>query len=121
MIDVEAVAPHAERLRKTRRVVFNTHWHHRWGADDYFTAHPVITGPAAKFLVDCGVVLVGVDTPSVDRPPYPAHLELLGAGLLIVENLTNLDSITGDEFELIALPLAIHGRDGSPVRTVAVL
>ena len=121
VIDVDAVAPHAERSATNRRVVFNTRWHHRWGADDYFTAHPVITGPAAKFLVDCGVELVGVDTPSVDRPPFPAHLELLGAGLLIVENLTNLDAITGDEFELIALPLAIAGRDGSPVRAVAML
>jgi arylformamidase len=121
VIDVDAVAPHAEQLRRTRRIVFNTHWHHRWGADDYFTAHPVITGPAANFLVECGVELVGVDTPSVDRPPYPAHLELLGAGLLIVENLTNLDAITSDEFELVALPLAISGRDGSPIRAVAIV
>ena len=36
--------------------------------------------------------------------------------MLIVENLTNLDAIAGDEFELVATPLAILGRDGSPVR-----
>ncbi len=99
--------------------MLNTGWHHRWGSADYFTAHPVITGEAAQFLVDCGVMLVGVDTPSVDRAPYPAHLVLLGNDVLIVENLTNLDAIDGDDFEFIALPLAVVGRDGSPVRAAA--
>jgi arylformamidase len=108
-------------LRKCRRVVLNTSWHRHWGTDDYFTAHPVISGEAARFLVDCGVQLVGVDTPSVDRPPFEAHLALLGSGALIVENLTNLDEITGDEFELVATPLAIVGRDGSPLRALAIV
>ena len=58
----------------------------------------MITGAAAQLLVDCGVELVGVDTPSVDRPPFEAHLALLGDGVLIVENLTNLDAIPGDAF-----------------------
>jgi arylformamidase len=120
-IEAEHLAPHEERLRATRRVVFNTAWHHRWGADDYFSAHPVISGAAARFLVDCGVQLVGVDTPSVDRPPFEAHLALLGNDVLIVENLTNLDAIDGDVFQFIAAPLKIVGRDGSPVRAVAMV
>jgi kynurenine formamidase len=45
---------------------------------------------------------------SVHRAPL-----LLGAGVLIVENLTNLDAIGAD---LIVLPLELVGRDGSPVR-----
>jgi arylformamidase len=45
---------------------------------------------------------------------------LLSAGAVIVENLTNLDAIRGDRFQLIALPLRIVGRDGSPVRAVGV-
>ena len=45
---------------------------------------------------------------------------LLGAGVPIVENLTNLDAIGADLFELIVLPLRLAGRDGSPVRAVAV-
>jgi kynurenine formamidase len=120
-IEIKHLAPYASQLRASRRVVFNTAWHHRWGADNYFTEHPVISGPAAQFLVDCGVQLVGVDTPSVDRPPFAAHLALLGNGVLIVENLTNLDAIAGDAFELIATPLKIAGRDGSPVRALAIL
>ena len=72
-------------------------------------------------LLDCGVQLVGVDTPSVDRLPFEAHLALLGHGVLIVENLTNLDAIPADVFQLVALPLKILGRDGSPVRAVALV
>lgn len=120
-IEVKHLAEWDNKLRVAHRVVFNTGWHHRWGQPNYFTEHPVITGAAAKYLVDHGVVLVGVDTPSVDRPPYDAHLTLLGAGLLIVENLTNLDAIPGDVFELVATPLRITGRDGSPVRAVAII
>jgi arylformamidase len=120
-IDVEHLVEHEAKLRSTRRVVFNTHWHHRWRAENYFTEHPIITGAAAQWMIDRGVVLIGVDTPSVDRAPYDAHLAILGSGALIVENLTNLDAITAEVFQLIATPLAIHGRDGSPVRAIAVV
>jgi kynurenine formamidase len=65
------------------------------------------------------VELLGVDMPSVDQAPFPAHKVLLGAGVLIVENLTNLEAIGADRFELIVLPLKLMGRDGSPVRAIA--
>jgi len=107
-------------LRRTRRLVIDSGWHRRWRAPDYFSAHPVLSGDAARFLVEIGVTLVGVDFPSVDRDPFPAHLELLGAGLLIVENLTGLGELGPGEFELHAVPLAISGRDGSPVRAFAI-
>jgi arylformamidase len=120
-IEREHLAGHESQLCACRRVVFTTLWHRRWGAANYLSAHPVITGPAAQLLVDWGVQLVGVDTPSVDRPPFEAHLALLGHGVLIVENLTNLDAIPVDAFQLVALPLKILGRDGSPVRAVALV
>lgn len=120
-IEPEHLSPYESQLRATRRVLLNTGWHHRWGQDNYFTEHPLITGPAAQLLVDYGVQLVGVDTPSVDRAPYPAHLVFLGNGLLIVENLTNLDAIHDDMVLFIATPLAIVGRDGSPVRALAIV
>jgi kynurenine formamidase len=121
-IDVSALDPYKERIAQLRRVVFNTGWHHRWRRDErYFVDHPVITAAAAKRLVTWGVRLVAVDFPSVDQPPHPAHLELLGNRVVIVENLTNLDQVTCDQFRLIAAPLALVGRDGSPVRAIAQL
>jgi kynurenine formamidase len=119
-IGPEHLRPHERLVRSAGRVVLNTGWHHRWGRPGYFSDHPVLTGAAAELLVAWGVVLVGVDTPSVDRPPFDAHLALLGHGVLILENLTNLDAIGADVFTIAALPLKLAGRDGSPVRAVAL-
>jgi arylformamidase len=104
---------------RAHAAVLHTGWSKYWGAPGYFTGHPCLTADAAQFLVDCGVQLVGLDMPSVDRAPYPAHKILLGAGVPIVENLTNLDAIGADLFQLVVLPLKLAGRDGSPVRAVA--
>jgi len=104
---------------RAHAAVLHTGWSKYWGAPGYFTGHPCLTADAAQFLVDCGVQLVGLDMPSVDRARYPAHKILLGAGVPIVENLTNLDAIGADLFQLVVLPLKLAGRDGSPVRAVA--
>jgi kynurenine formamidase len=109
-----------DTLRRARMAVLHTGWSKEWGSQRYFRDHPRLSGDAAEFLVDSGVELTGVDMPSVDQAPYPAHKVLLGAGVPIVENLTNLDAIGADLFELIVLPLRLAGRDGSPVRAVAV-
>lgn len=131
MVDLRGVSPddiqsrhlelHRAALRETRIVVLHTGWSRRWTGPEYFTGHPCLASGAAQLLVDCGVQLVAVDMPSVDRAPYPAHRILLGAGVLIVENLANLESIGVDRFELIVLPLKLVGRDGSPVRAIAIV
>ena len=119
-IEARHLEPWRGWLRETGRVILHTGWWRQWGTPGYFTEHPRLSGAAAEYLVGCGVRLVGVDTPSVDRPPYPAHLALLGSGVLIVENLTNLSAVRGEIFQLVVLPLRIAGRDGSPVRAIAM-
>ncbi len=121
VIDVADLAAYGNQLRATGKVILKTGWAQRWGEPTYFTEHPVITGEAVQFLVDCGVHLVGVDTPSVDRPPFPAHLVLLDNEVVILENLTNLDAIRAARFQLVALPLKLTGREASPVRAIAIL
>lgn len=118
-IGLEAFAPHAAALRELKKVVLNTRWHRRWGAPGYFTEHPDIVPAAGEFLVGCGVHLIGVDFPSVDLPPHPTHVILLGSGMVIVENLTRLTEIGAERFHLTAFPLPLAGRDGCPVRAVA--
>jgi arylformamidase len=109
-----------EQIVRCGKVVLSTGWAKHWGQPDYFTQHPVITPDAAEFLIDCGVHLIGVDFPSVDRPPFLTHMPLLSHNVLILENLTNLSEIRGQSFRLVALPLKFTGRDGSPVRAVAL-
>ena len=120
-ITEDDLAPLQESLSRTPKVVLNTGWAKNWGQPLYFTDYPALTGGAARFLVDCGIELVGVDTPSVDYSPNDAHFVLLGNDVLIVENLTNLDQIGQALFEFTALPLKITGRDGSPVRAIAIV
>lgn len=120
LIDVAHLKPQEAKIRETRRVVVHTGWSGKWGSPEFFTSHPMFTSEAARFMVDCGVRLVGVDFPSVDRPPFPVHIVLLGSGVVIVENLTNLASVQSEVFTFIALPLKFTGRDGSPVRAIAL-
>jgi arylformamidase len=120
-IDLTNLPNLKEKLHRVRKVVLNTGWARQWGTPGYFTDHPRISGQSAEFLRECGVHLVGVDMPSVDRPPFPAHLALLGGGIVIVENLTNLQAIGEETFQLSVVPLKLSGRDGSPVRAVASL
>ncbi len=119
-ISEQDLAAWGDRLAQVRKVVLRTGWARYWGQPEYFDAHPSISEAAARFLVARRVHLVGIDAPSVDRQPYPAHRILLGAGALIVENLANLDRIVRQVFQLVVLPLKLEGADGSPVRAIAL-
>ncbi|QKY71518.1 arylformamidase [Lentibacillus sp. CBA3610] len=81
---------------------------------------PELDPSAAEFLSGHGVTLLGVDLPSVDPPEskdLPAHHALYRHDIFILENLM-LDHVQSGHYELVALPLAIAGADGSPVRAV---
>jgi arylformamidase len=119
-IEVQHLSGHRAKLEELRKVVLETGWSKQWGRPEYFSDHPVIAPAAADFLVECGVHLVGLDVPSVDVPPFPVHLRLLGHGMVILENLTNLAAIKSETFHLVAAPLKSTGRDASPVRAIAL-
>ncbi|SET38287.1 Kynurenine formamidase [Oceanobacillus limi] len=81
---------------------------------------PAIDPEIAPYLQEKGVLLLGVDMPSVDAPDskeLATHHALYKHDINILENLM-LDEIDAGMYELIALPLAIQGADGSPVRAV---
>lgn len=70
------------------------------------------------WLADQGVVLVGVDTPSVDLPAdkgLSAHTAAAQRDLALLEGL-DLSGAEPGRYTLIALPLRIEGADGAPVR-----
>ena len=74
----------------------------------------------ATLLGERGVVLVGLDTPSVDpfsSKTMDAHHALARHRVAILEGLV-LDGVPEGVFELIALPLRLAGLDASPVRAV---
>lgn len=119
-IERSNLTSYADQLARCGKVVLSTGWAKQWGSAEYFTQHPILTPEAANFLIECGVHLVGVDFPSVDRAPFPTHVVLLSHNVLILENLTNLSAIRANSFQLVAVPLKFTGRDGSPVRAIAL-
>jgi arylformamidase len=82
-----------------------------------FTA---LSPEVAALLGEKGVLLVGMDTPSVDpfdSKTLDAHHALFRGGVAILEGLV-LDGVPEGIYELIALPLRLAGLDASPVRAV---
>ncbi len=93
----------------------DTHDHTEF--DDSFTA---LSPEAAAALVEAGIRLIGLDTPSMDyaaSKELAAHQVLYRGGVAILENI-NLSHIEPGDYELIALPLRIAGSDSSPVRAI---
>lgn len=81
---------------------------------------PVMEEGLPAFLKECGVILIGLDVPSVDQiisKALPIHNELGEVGIHILESLYLAEVPEGD-YELIALPLKMVGADGSPVRAI---
>ena len=75
---------------------------------------------AAEWLVDRGVSLVGIDYLSPDRygdMDFPVHLTLLGAGVLILEDI-DLRAVASGRYRLVCLPIKTHQADGAPCRAV---
>lgn len=86
---------------------------------EYYEKFPEIGEDFAGKAIELGVKIVGMDTPSPDRPPFKVHKLLLGKEILIIENLTNLESLIGlKDFEVFVLPAKLH-TEAAPVRVIA--
>ncbi|HJU67318.1 MAG TPA: cyclase family protein [Gemmatimonadaceae bacterium] len=81
---------------------------------------PVLSVPAVRALLARGLVLLGVDTPSLDgldSKTLEVHKALFSGGAFNLENL-DLRSIDDGEYELVAYPVLIADLDAAPVRAV---
>ena len=77
-----------------------------------------ISEDAARYLVDMGIKLVGIDYLSVEKyhnEGRPVHHILLGVGVVIIEGL-DLTGVPSGDYELLCLPLKIKDGDGAPAR-----
>jgi arylformamidase len=112
-------------IKKGERILFKTVNSPRcWQTDAFVNDFVFVTRDAAQFLVDAGVILVGVDYLSVGSPLDPekamrpdTHQILLGAGLYLIEGL-NLTAVKAGDYNLICLPLKLMDAEGSPVRAI---
>lgn len=73
-----------------------------------------------EYLSDRGVVLMGIDTPSVDHTSskqLSVHHELLKRKMYWLENL-DLTRVKSGMYELVALPIKFMELEASPVRAI---
>jgi kynurenine formamidase len=124
-ITVEHLGAVADAVGKGDRLLLRTDWHKRYGTPEYRDALPRIHVELARWLVEQGVALLGVEPMSVadvnNREELTSvHRVLLGGGVVIVEGLAYLDQIESETIELMVLPLKVLDGDGAPARAVAI-
>jgi arylformamidase len=106
-----------------KRLLFKTRNSRCWlqNNDSFDQDFVALTQNAARYLIDRGIQLVGIDYLSV--APFengvPTHRELLGAGIVVVEGL-NLNGIEPGRYQLAVLPLKIAALDGAPARAILI-
>ncbi|MBV7543237.1 arylformamidase [Acidovorax sp. sic0104] len=109
---------HAVDSTLPQRVLVRTYEHmpqDRW--DGQLAAYAPDT---IERLADLGVLLVGIDTASIDpadSKTLDSHQVIRRRGLRVLENLV-LDNVSEGDYELIALPLKLTTADASPVRAI---
>lgn len=136
LIDVSGRAPHQavtaamleERLATTGDevkpgdIVLIRAWAGEWNAPGFHHA-AALDISAAKWLSARAIKAVAMDLSNIDTLSdmgRPAHLELLGKGIGVMENLTNLDKLSKTRFFFMGIPLKVSGLSGSPIRALAV-
>src|SRR5262249_11122975 len=102
------------------RLLFKTRNSYLWSSKQFVRDYVHLTVDAARYLVQEGIKLVGIDYLSVDKADseeLEVHKELLQAGVIIIEGL-DLREVEAGDYELICLPLKIQSGDGAPARVV---
>jgi arylformamidase len=97
-------------------------WDGEWNGPGFHSAAGLGIS-AAKWLTKHKVKAVGVDLSNADTTgdmSRPSHMQLLGSGIGIMENLVNMDKLSKKRFFFAGIPLRIKGLSGSPIRAIAI-
>jgi arylformamidase len=102
------------------RVLFKTRNTGFLGSPPFHTDYVGLASDAARFLVDRGCRMVGIDYYSICpyRDLKTTHEILLGSDVVIIEGLVLGGIAASGPVEMIALPLRLTGGDASPARVL---
>lgn len=104
-------------------VLVRTGWDRLFGTPEYGYGAPYLATDAVAHLIAAGAALVGIDSLNIDDTESggerPAHSMLLGAGVHVVEHLTNLGALPPSGARFTAAPPAVEGFGTFPVRAYA--
>jgi kynurenine formamidase len=122
--DIEKFEKRYGKIDDGSTVIFHTGWQKNLEKKSYFLKNPGLAISAARYLASKRINLVGIDSPSIDLGKdnkFSVHHILAKNGILVVENLANLDKIHSENFHLIVAPLKLKNATGSPIRAIALV
>jgi arylformamidase len=107
------------RIKGVPRLLLKTDNSEFWKDSEFREDFAALSVEGARFVVEAGVKLVGIDYLSVEKfkGDGEVHRILLDNGVVILEGV-DLSEVEPGEYELICLPLKIKGGDGAPVRAL---
>lgn len=125
LIEPEDLGTVSGRFEPGDSLLICTGWSDHYGQSRFRDELPRISADLARWCVDRKVRMLGVEPPSVadvnDVEELTAvHRILFEGGVIVVEGLANLASLSKPKVTFIALPLKVAGGDGAPVRAVAI-
>ena len=107
-------------LEAVEKILFKTRNSGKLRYPEFDPDFVAVEPAGARFLVDRGIRLVGVDYLSVEpyaSKDFATHHTLLAAGVLIIEGL-DLSRVPPGDYELLCLPLHLENGDGAPARVI---
>ena len=114
-----------DRDVRGKAVLLHTGWDRHFGRPEYGVGAPFLSSEAVAYLVEQGAALVGIDSLNIDdvvpHGSRPAHSQLLGAGIHVVEHLTHLGELPPSGARFTAAPPAVAGFGTFPVRAFATI
>ncbi|GAA0245703.1 cyclase family protein [Cryptosporangium japonicum] len=106
-------------------VLLHTGGDRGWGTPAYAEDAPYLSEDGARFLVEAGATLVGIDSVNIDQVTTegfrPAHSLLLAAEIPVLEHLTNLAAVPDTGARLHAAPPPVRDFGTFPVRAYVVV
>ncbi len=113
--------PFESQIGPGARIILRTGWWRRFPKKEYFSDGPMISPELARWLAKREIAMLGVETPGVHPLEWEkVHKILLGAEIVVVEGLAYLNKVKRENVFFIAAPLKLKGRDGSPIRAMAI-
>lgn len=102
-----------------KRILFKTKNSKLWNSSTFEPNFVALSCDAAEWLINQGIVLVGIDYLSIQRfyDGPETHIVLLQSDVVIIEGLNLRDVPTGN-YELICLPIKLKGLEGAPSRVI---
>ncbi|MPQ45332.1 cyclase family protein, partial [Clostridium tarantellae] len=122
-IEINILKKYEKEIKKSEFLIIKTGWEKYWNSEKYFYNFPVLTEEAANWICKFNLKGIGVDTISIDKVDsihFKIHKIIFSKDMIIIENLTNLSTLTIKKFTFCATPLKYENSDGSPVRAIAI-